>query len=189
MDGSVVTVGTRAGAGGGAPGEAAEARSPTGPGPRSLDPRQVQVWTVGWAVMAVVVVAGVFVTELLFTLPGPPRLPWPVGVVSGVLAAVAGVLVWRLPRLAYEAWSYELTDSTLELRRGLIVRTHSAIPYFRVQHIDISRSPVERLLGLSQLVVRTAAATTDAIIPGVAAADAELLRDVVLARSGRGDAV
>ncbi|HEV2766724.1 MAG TPA: PH domain-containing protein [Acidimicrobiales bacterium] len=191
MDGSVATAGTRAGgdAGGQSPATPAGDRSPTGPGLRSLHPRQVQVWTVGWGLVALVFLAGTLLTEVLIALPGPPRLPWPVGAASGVLAAVAAALVWKLPRLAFGAWRYELTDSTLELRRGLVVRTHSAIPYFRVQHIDITRSPIERALGLSQLVVRTAAATTDARIPGIAAADAERLRDVVLARSGRGDAV
>ncbi|MDP9020442.1 MAG: PH domain-containing protein [Actinomycetota bacterium] len=184
MEASVATAGTRAGGDAGAGGQ-----SPTGPGLRSLHPRQVQVWTVGWGLVAIGVVAGALVTEVLVALPGPPRLPWPEGTASGALAVVAAVAVWRLPRLAFRAWRYELTDSTLELRRGLVVRTHSAIPYFRVQHIDITRSPIERALGLSQLVVRTAAATTDARIPGIAAADAERLRDVVLARSGRGDAV
>ncbi len=147
------------------------------------------MWTLGWGLVALIFLAGTLLTEVLISLPGPPRLPWPVGAGSGVLAAAAAALVWKLPRLAFEAWRYELTDSTLELRRGLVVRTHSAIPYFRVQHIDITRSPIERALGLSQLVVRTAAATTDARIPGIAAADAERLRDLVLARSGRGDAV
>jgi membrane protein YdbS with pleckstrin-like domain len=37
--------------------------------------------------------------------------------------------------------------------------------------------------------VRTAAASTDATIPGVAEADADELRRVILARTGRGDAV
>ena len=46
------------------------------------------------------------------------------------------------------------------------------------------RSRPGRALGLSQLVVRTAAATTDATLPGVAATEAETLRDVILARTG-----
>ncbi|MDQ3147611.1 MAG: PH domain-containing protein [Actinomycetota bacterium] len=66
----------------------------------------------------------------------------------------------------------------------MLIHVDTAIPYSRVQHIDITRSPIERALGLSQLVVRTAAATTDATIPGVAVAEAETLRDVILARTG-----
>ena len=152
---------------------------------RSLHPRQVQVWTVGWGLAAAVLVAAVAGIEAVLQVTGDP--PWPAGVPTVVVALVAGVLVWRFPRAAYRQWRYELAETTLELRRGVVFHTETAIPYFRVQHIDITRSPVERALGLSQLVVRTAAASTDATIPGIAAGEAEELRDVILARTGRDD--
>ena len=159
-------------------------------GLRSLHPSQLRVWRLGWGLVALVLTAAVLAGELVAAaVSGAPELPGPTGLVTVVVAVVAGALVWWLPRLSYDAWRYELTTSTLELRRGVVIRSHTAIPYFRVQHIDITRSPLERALGLSQLVVRTAAATTDARLPGVAAADAEILRDVILARTGRGDAV
>lgn len=147
------------------------------------------MWTVGWGLGALASVAVVLVVELAFALGGDVDLPWPTGTLSAAVAAVAVVAVWRLPRLAYERWRYELAETTLELRRGLVVHTSTAIPYFRVQHIDITRSPVERALGLSQLVVRTAAATTDATLPGIAATDADALRDLILSRTATGDAV
>ena len=158
-------------------------------GPRPLHPRQIQVWRLGWALVALAVSAAVLAVELVAALPGGPELAWPPGVATAAVAALAGGLAWRVPRLVFDAWRYELADATLELRRGVVVQRHSAIPYFRVQHIDITRSPIERWLGLSQLVVRTAAATTDARLPGIAAAEAESLRDIILARTGRGDAV
>lgn len=159
------------------------------PGLRCLHPRQVHVWRVGYAATALMALAIMGVGEVV--LPGATdvELPWPRGLVTALAALVAVAAVWGLPRLAYERWTYELAAETLELRRGVVVSRHTAIPYFRVQHIDVSRGPVERLLGLSELVVRTAAATTDARIPGVAAAEAEALRDVILDRTGRGDAV
>jgi len=89
----------------------------------------------------------------------------------------------------YRHWSYELAEEALELRHGILQRTHSAIPYWRVQYIDVQQGPIERALGLSRLVVHTAAASTDAQIPGIAADRAEALRRVLLARAGTGDAV
>ena len=166
-----------------------EPRSPIIEGLRSLHPRQVRVWRVGWGLVAVAATVLVLAAEAVAALPDDPVLPWPMGAATAVVGMVGLLAAWRLPRLAFDAWRYELAESTLELRRGVVVRRHSAIPYFRVQHIDITRSPIERALGLSQLVVRTAAATTDARLPGIAVADAELLRDVILARTGRGDAV
>ncbi len=162
---------------------------PAEAGLRALHPRQVQVWAVWWAVGGLATAALVLTAEIGAGVTDEVDLPWPTGSATGVVAVLATVAVWRLPRLAFERWRYRLAESTLELYHGIVVRTHTAIPYFRVQHIDITRSPVERALGLSQLVVHTAAATTDAKIPGVAAAEADDLRDVILARSGHGDAV
>ncbi len=159
-------------------------------GLRPLHPNQLRVWRLGWALAALALSALVLAAELAAAaVAGAPQLPGPMGTATVAVAVVAGALVWWLPRLGYDAWRYQLGPSTLELRRGVVIRSHTAIPYFRVQHIDITRSPLERALGLSQLVVRTAAATTDARLPGIAAADAERLRDVILARTGRGDAV
>lgn len=159
-------------------------------GLRPLHPRQLQVWRLGWGLAVLVLTVVVLAAELVAAIVvGAPQLPWPTGAATVVMAGLGGVSVWRLSQLSYDAWRYELTASTLELRRGVVVRNHTAIPYFRVQHIDITRSPLERALGLSQLVVRTAAASSDAQLPGIATADAELLRDVILSRTGRGDAV
>ncbi len=160
----------------------------TAGGPRPLDPKQIQVWRVGWGALALVLVSLAAAGEVAARLAGDDW-PIPTGAIAGVVLLVASVVVWRVPQLAFDRWRYELAESTLELHRGVLVETHTAIPYFRVQHIDITRSPVERALGLSQLVVRTAAASTDATIPGVAQADADELRRVILARTGRGDAV
>ena len=82
-----------------------------------------------------------------------------------------------------------MAEDALELRHGVVRRIHSAIPYFRVQHIDVAQGPVERAVGLARLVVHTASAGTDATIPGIAAGDAEGLRRLILARTGHGDAV
>lgn len=145
------------------------------------------MWTFGWAVAAVLVVGSVLAVELAFAYGADVSLAWPPGTAAFLVAVAAALGVWWWPRAAYQRWRYELAESTLELERGVVVHIRTAIPYFRVQHIDITRSPIERVLGLSQLVVRTAAATTDATIPGIAAEDAEALRDVILARTGRDD--
>ncbi len=146
------------------------------------------MWRVGSGAVALLVAVVVAAGEVLVRVGGG-RWPLPAGLAAVAVVVVAAPLVWWLPRLAFDRWRYELAETTLELRRGVVVETHTAIPYFRVQHIDITRSPVERALGLAQLVVRTAAASTDATIPGVAVADADELRRVILSRTGSDDAV
>ena len=155
---------------------------------RELDRRIVVVWTVqeavGYGVLAVVLLAADIGARLAgVDLPGPP------GLAAGLVAVAGGVAAWWVPRASYRIWRYQVAEDALELRRGLVRRIHSAIPYFRVQHIDVAQGPVERAVGLARLVVHTASAGTDATIPGIAAGDAEGLRRLILARAGHGDAV
>jgi uncharacterized protein len=155
---------------------------------RALDRRIVVVWTVqeavGYGVLALLALAADVGARLAgLDVPGPP------GLAAGVLAVAGGLIAWWLPRANYRIWRYHVAEDALELRHGVVRRIHSAIPYFRVQHIDVAQGPVERAVGLARLVVHTASAGTDATIPGIAAGDAEGLRRLILARAGSGDAV
>src|SRR5215207_7448686 len=150
-----------------------------------LDRRVVTVWTVqeaiGYGVLALVVLA----VDIGARLAGA-ELP---GLAAGIVAVAGGLAAWWMPRANYRIWRYQVAEDALELRHGVVRRIHSAIPYFRVQHIDVAQGPVERAVGLARLVVHTASAGTDATIPGIAAGDAEGLRRLILARAGHGDAV
>ena len=109
---------------------------------------------------------------------------------DGLALDAAGDLAAVEPRAAAVGEQRVLVaEDALELRHGVVRRVHSAIPYFRVQHIDVAQGPVERAVGLARLIVHTASAGTDATIPGIAAGDAEGLRRLILARAGHGDAV
>jgi membrane protein YdbS with pleckstrin-like domain len=157
-------------------------------GERALDRRVVVVWTVqegfGWAVLALAALAvDVGARMAGADVPGPP------GLGAGLLAVIGGLAAWWLPRARHRWWRYQVADDALELRHGVLKRVHSAIPYFRVQHIDVAQGPVERAVGLARLIVHTASAGTDATIPGIAAGDAESLRRLILTRAGAGDAV
>jgi hypothetical protein len=155
---------------------------------RALDRRIVVVWTVqdalGYGLLALLVLAMDIGARLAGAdLPGPP------GVAAGLAAVGGGLAAWWWPRSRYRHWRYQVATDALELRHGVVRQIHSAIPYFRVQHIDVARGPFERAVGLSRLVLHTASAGTDATIPGIAAGDAEGLRRLILARAGHGDAV
>ena len=59
-----------------------------------------------------------------------------------------------------------------------------------MQLVDINRGPLSRLLGLAELKFVTAAASSGVTVPGLAAEDADRLRDrlVALAESRAGRA-
>jgi membrane protein YdbS with pleckstrin-like domain len=104
---------------------------------------------------------------------------------AGVLlggAAFDGLLQRRVG-----AWGYLEREDDLLVRRGLLVRRLSVVPYGRMQFIDVIAGPVERLFGLATVRLHTAAAATDARIPGLAAEEAARLRDR-LAELGEADA-
>jgi uncharacterized protein len=55
------------------------------------------------------------------------------------------------------------------------------VPYGRMQFIDVTAGPVDRLFGLATVQLHTAASRTDARIPGLARAEADRLRDQLAA--------
>jgi len=51
------------------------------------------------------------------------------------------------------------------------------VPYGRMQLVDVTAGAIERIFGLATIKLHTAAATTDARIPGLRPDEATRLRD------------
>ncbi|WP_368497393.1 PH domain-containing protein [Herbiconiux sp. A18JL235] len=103
------------------------------------------------------------------------------------LAAVIGVVLVVLAPRRVRSIGYQLRADDLVFRRGIMFHRVVAVPYGRMQLIDINRGPVARALGLAELKFVTAAAATGVSIPGLVDAEATALRDelVGLAESRR----
>ena len=86
-----------------------------------------------------------------------------------------------------KAIGYILREDDLLFRRGIMFERVVAVPYGRLQLVDITRGPLLRALGLSTLKFVTASAATGVNLPGLTKDDAEALRDrlVELAESRR----
>ena len=102
---------------------------------------------------------------------------------TGIAAAVvlAGVIAERFLARRVAAWGYAERKDDLMVRRGVLIRRQSVIPYGRMQFIDVTAGPLERSLGLATLRMHTAAAASDARIPGLEKAAAAVLRDQLAA--------
>ena len=100
----------------------------------------------------------------------------PAGAVLAVLVVVSGWW-WYVLRGRYRAWGYAERGDDLLVRRGLLVRRLSVVPYGRMQLIEVTAGPIDRIFGLATVQLHTASASTDARIPGLAAAEAQRLRD------------
>jgi uncharacterized protein len=106
--------------------------------------------------------------------------------ISLAVAAIALITLALVPRRV-RSIGYQLREDDLLFRRGIMFLRFVAVPYGRMQLVDINRGPVDRFLGLSELRFVTAAASTGVTIPGLEAAEADALRDrlVALAESRR----
>lgn len=102
---------------------------------------------------------------------------------SGVAFALAGVavlvaaLLWRFVGRRYGSWGYAEREDDLLVRRGVMFARLSVVPYGRMQFIDVTAGPLERAFGLATVRLHTAAAATDARIPGLERDEAARLRD------------
>ena len=102
--------------------------------------------------------------------------PWP-GVISAlVLLALGALTAWFLRRRV-GAWRYQERNEDLLVARGVLVQRLSVVPYGRMQFVEVTAGPVERLFQLSTVKLHTAAAASDARIPGLERAEAARLRD------------
>jgi uncharacterized protein len=139
---------------------------------RRVSPKQVGVEVAGSALMTLIsagLAVGAFVLGIGF-----------MAAVFGV-AALVGLLTTVLVPRRVRSYGYQLRDDDLLFRRGLLFQRFVAIPYGRMQLIDINRGPLSRALGLSELKFVTAAAATGVTIPGLPEQDAEQLRDSLVA--------
>ncbi|WP_394431864.1 PH domain-containing protein [Streptomyces sp. SGAir0957] len=116
----------------------------------------------------------------------------PTAIVIGVLLALTAgppwaafallplaVLAWGWPMLGrnWRSWRYAERADDLLISRGVLWREETIVPYGRMQLVEVTSGPLERKFGLASLQLHTAAAATDATVPGLSPSEAERLRD------------
>lgn len=120
------------------------------------------VLVIGFVIPGVIVSPGFFVPAALFAV----LLVW---------------LLWLIPRQV-RAMGYALADNHLLWRHGVMFRSITVTPYGRMQFVDTSQGPLARWLGIAEVRLHTASASTDATINGLPVAEAEKLRQVLSQR-------
>ncbi len=100
--------------------------------------------------------------------------------------AVVAVLVlawaWWVIGRRVASYGYAERDDDLLVVSGIVVRRLVIVPYGRMQMVDLTAGPIDRWLGIATVQLHTAAATTDAAIPGLDPEEAAALRDRLAAR-------
>ena len=99
------------------------------------------------------------------------------GLVCAGLAVVFGLAAERFVRRRFSAWGYAEREDDLLVQRGVLFSRLSVVPYGRMQFIDVTAGPLERSFRIATVRMHTAAAASDARIPGLDREEAARLRD------------
>jgi len=138
--------------------------------PMSPSPR---LW---WMRCAEVLAAAVVLAAVAGTGTG-----FAAGLAAALAAAAAvaagGALTLWFVRNRFRSWAYQERDEDLIVERGVLIRRLSVVPYGRMQFVDVTAGPVDRIFRLATVRLHTAAAASDARIPGLERDEAARLRD------------
>lgn len=142
-----------------------------------VSPRLIGARRVTLGLVYVLVIAGIVA---LFVVAAVPRgFAW----AGLVVALVAFVWSWWLIGRRVRSFGYAERGDDLLVTSGILFRRMVIVPYGRMQLVDVKAGPIDRWMGVTTVQLHTAAATTDASIPGLEPAVAADLRDR-LARRG-----
>ena len=74
------------------------------------------------------------------------------------LALFAVVLIYCLasPQIFYRYYRYRMDEDCIEVRRGVIIRSHFLVPVERIHQVQVNKGPVLRKFGLATVTVTTA---------------------------------
>ncbi|MDQ2811629.1 MAG: PH domain-containing protein [Actinomycetota bacterium] len=100
-----------------------------------------------------------------------------VGAAAAAMVVTAAGFVLLVERRRYLAWAYREQEEDLIISRGVLVRRVSVVPYGRMQFVEVTAGPFERAFQLATVQLHTAAAASDARIPGLERDEAARLRD------------
>lgn len=118
---------------------------------------------------------------VLFSIPAVilllvTDLWWPSVLLWATALVVIGLRFLFLRR-SCGSWGYVEREDDLYITHGVWFRSLTAVPYGRMQLVEVESGPLERLFHLASVTLKTASPGTDARIPGLDPAEAARLRD------------
>lgn len=142
---------------------------------QAVEPGYKHVLRVRLAIFWLVLLAGSLVLNavLLNTTPFAGALP-------AAVLVIALAVITAVPARNYRRLKYRLTDRLLQVLRGWLFHVDTVVPLVRVQHIDVTRGPLDKMFGTATLVVHTAGTHNSIVsLPGVSPERAAEIRDAI----------
>ncbi|RCV48755.1 PH domain-containing protein [Marinitenerispora sediminis] len=145
--------------------------------PRHRVHRRAVAWWSARALLWTAVPTAALAAAALLIEPWRPWL-WPAAAAAGALGA-AYVLV--MPVWRYRVHRWETTEDAVYTAAGWLWQEWRVAPMSRIQSVDTTRGPLQRLFGLSTVTVTTASAAGAVGIAGLGRERAEALADLLTA--------
>ena len=107
---------------------------------------------------------------------------WAAGLLPLAIGFFAFGAVVLSPDRIYRRLGYALDGRLIRIVRGWLFHVDTVVPFVRVQHIDVTRGPFDKLFGTASLVIHTAGTHNSVVtLPGLAPDRASAIRDLIRA--------
>jgi membrane protein YdbS with pleckstrin-like domain len=118
---------------------------------------------------------GAIVADQLLLAPTPFH-----SIPSILVPLIALLAVIFIPHRRWGRLGYALHPKLLQVVRGWLFHVDTVVPLVRVQHIDVTRGPLDKVFGTATLVVHTAGTHNSIVtLPGLAPDKASAIRDEI----------
>lgn len=102
------------------------------------------------------------------------------GVVPAIVGLVGASAIFVAPERIYRRLGYAIDGRLLRTVRGWLFHTDTVVPFVRVQHIDVTRGPFDKMFGTATLVVHTAGTHNSVVtLPGLSPGRAAEIREAI----------
>lgn len=102
------------------------------------------------------------------------------GLPSTAVPLIALVTIAMAPQRIYRHLRYRLGERLLQVLRGWMFHSDTIVPFVRVQHMDVTRGPLDKMFGTATLVIHTAGTHNSIVtVPGLAPDRAEEIREAI----------
>lgn len=129
---------------------------PLRPPAHRVHPAARWLWVVQGLLLSAVVAAVVLGLSALLPDGAPRPLELGLAVLRWLLVPLALLAVAVEPLVRYRVHRWEVTDEAVYTLEGVLTRTWRIVPISRIQTVDTTRGPLQQLLGLASISVRTA---------------------------------
>lgn len=118
--------------------------------------------------------------------------PW-----IGLILAAYILMTFLIAVLVYNHFYFGVEQDRLEIEYGIIHKREVSIPFHQIQNVNITRTLIDRVLGIARLEIESAGAShgqkreivggtrskAEGYLPGVSMKDARLLHDMILQKA------